>query len=111
MLILLFAHAPADTDDTWPCRPVCEVMERIGSFDLRRGFENGVYNARGAVWRGMEEGGDQERELAASWRSKAEKLAYDYPFVSTALEGIAKLYDGDAGERDTEAQVTMRASW
>lgn len=107
----LFAHAPADTDDTWPCRPVCEVMERIGSFDLRRGFENGVYNARGAVWRGMEEGGDQERELAASWRSKAEKLAYDYPFVSTALEGIAKLYDGDAGEHDTEAQVTMRASW
>lgn len=107
----LFAHAPADTDDTWPCRPVCEVMERIGSVHLGRGFVNGVYNARGAVWRGMEEGGDQERELAASWRSKAEKLAYDYPFVSMALEDIAKLYDGEAGERDTEAQVTMRAGW
>ena len=104
----LLSNAPADTDDTWPCRPVCEVMESIGSFDMKRGFENGVYNARGAVGRSMEDGGDQERRLAASWRSRAEKLAYDYPFVSTVLEGIAKLYEGEADENDTAAQVRMR---
>ena len=27
----LLSNAPADTDGTWPCRPVCEVMESIGS--------------------------------------------------------------------------------
>ena len=104
----LLSNASADTDGTWPCRPVCEVMESISSFDLQRGFENGVYNARGAVCRSMEDGGDQERRLAASWRSGAEKLAYDYPFVSTVLEGIAKLYEGEADENDTTAQVRMR---
>ena len=105
----LLSNAPADdTDGTWPCRPVCDVMESIGSSDLRLGFENGVYSARGVAMRGMEEGGDQERELAASWRSRAEKLPYEYPFARTALEGIAGLYDREASEHDTAAQVTMR---
>ena len=56
----------------------------------------------------MEDGGDRERELAASWRSGAEKLAYDYPFVSKVLEGIAKLCEDEADENDTAAQVKMR---
>ena len=105
----LLSNAPADTDGTWPCRPVCDVMESIRSCHLRLGFENGVYNARGVVMRGVEEGGNQERGVAASWRSRAKKLAYEYPFVCRALEGIARLYDGEARVHDTAAaQVTMR---
>lgn len=104
----LLSNAPTDRDGTWPCRPVCEVMEGIGSPGLRNGFQNGVYDARGVHVRGMEDGGDQERRLAEKWRSRAERLAFDYPFVSTVLDGIAKIYEGEATENDTQAQARMR---
>ena len=104
----LLSNAPTDRDGTWPCRPVCEVMESIGSPDMKIGFQNGVYNARGVHVRGMEEGGDQERRLAEKWHSRAQKLAFEYPFVSTVLDGIARIYEGEATENDTKAQARMR---
>lgn len=57
---------------------------------------------------GMEDGGDQERRLAEKWRSRAERLTFDYPFVSTVLDGIARTYEGEATEYDTQAQARMR---
>ena len=104
----LLSNAPTDRDGTWPCRPVCEVMEGIGSLRLRDGFQNGVYDARGVHVRGMEDGGDQERRLAEKWRSRAERLTFDYPFVSTVLDGIARTYEGEATQKDTQAQARMR---
>ena len=95
----------------WPCQAVCEVMERIGSPNASRGFQNGIYNARGGHWRGMEEGGDQEREIAASWRSRAEKLAFDYPFFSGVLEVIATQYEQEATENDLEVQARKRIGY
>ena len=83
-------------------------MEGIGSLKLRDGFQNGVYDARGVHVRGMEDGGDQERRLAEKWRSRAERLTFDYPFVSTVLDGIARTYEGEATEYDTQAQARMR---
>ncbi len=104
----LLSHAPADGEGGWPCRPVCEVMERIGSPELMIGFRIGVCIARGPHSRRMEDGGDQERQLAASWRFKARKLAFDYPSVSAVLEDIAKLYEDEATKYDTAAHVRMR---
>ena len=104
----LLSHAPADKDGTWPCQAVCEVMESTGSSELRRGFQVGVYNARGVHGRGVEEGGDQERDLAASWRSRAQRLAFDYPFVSTTLDGIAMQYEREGALIDTEVHAWKR---
>ncbi len=83
-------------------------MESIASEDIARGFEIGIYNARGAVSRNLEEGGEQERELSARYRAWAQRLAFAYPYVASILERIARLYDRDAEREDTEVRVMKR---
>ncbi len=95
----LLSRAPSEEDGSWPCRPVCEVLERVASPDVAKGFRVGVYNARGVVWRGLDEGGAQERELGARYRAWAERWAFEYPYVANVLERIAKGY-GQEGERE-----------
>lgn len=102
----LLSKAPADENRGWPCRPVCDALETIGSAEIATGFRIGVYNARGAQWRA--EGGSQERELAAKYRAWAQAVAFEYPYVSDVLEGIARSYDRDAEWHDSEASVRKR---
>ena len=93
--------APFEADGSWPCRPVCDVLETATSQDVADGFETGVYNARGVHSRGLEEGGTQERGLSARYRGYAERLAFDYPRVANILERIASGYDHDAEREDS----------
>jgi hypothetical protein len=102
----LLAKAPEDANGTWPCEAVCDAMERIASQSIGEGFHIGVYNSRGVHWRG--EGGAQERELAAKYRIRAERLHFDYPFMGAILEGIALSYERDAAREDSEAMSTRR---
>ena len=81
-------------------------METVSSEHIARGFCIGVSNARGVHWRG--EGGDQERELAAKYRSWAQQLDFEYPYVSSVLERIAASYDHDAKWQDSESNVRRR---
>lgn len=102
----LLSRAPAEQTGLWPCLPVCEAMERAASPEIAKGFTVGVYNTRGAHWRG--EGGAQERELAAKYRRWAQQLAFDYPYIGGVLEGIAASYDREADWQDSEAVVRKR---
>jgi len=102
----LLSRAPAQENGVWPCLPVCEVMERIASQEMAKGFGVGVYNARGVQWRG--EGGSQERELAATYRGWAQQLAFDYPYVGSVLESIATSYEREGEWHDSEAKVRRR---
>ena len=102
----ILSQAPTDEDGIWPCRPVCEVMERIASSKIGAAFNSGVYNARGAHWRG--EGGAQERELATKYRVRSKHLAFDYPHVSSVLENIAVGYDREAEWHDEQAKIDKR---
>ena len=102
----LLSKAPAEDDGTWPCRPVCEVLQRVGTPEIGTGFGVGVYNQRGAHFR--EEGGGQERELAAHYRERSEQYAVEYPFVKTVLENIAQSYDHDAQWHDEDANIRRR---
>ena len=103
----LLAKAPAEEDDSWPCLPVCEAMERIGSPEIGQGFDFGVVNNRGAAgW--VREGGVQERDLAAKYRSWAARRAINYPYVGSVLEGIAASYERNAGWHDDEAKIDQR---
>ena len=67
-----------------------------------------MLNGRGATWRAIDEGGAQERELAAKYRRWAEQRAFDYPYVSSILERIASDYDRQAIWEDDEAKVEDR---
>ncbi len=102
----LLAKAPGSEDSLWPCGPVCEAMESIGSQAISEGFQIAVRNARGAHSRGA--GGAQERERAAKYRRWAQQLAFDYPYVGSVLESIAASYDREAEWHDSEAKVSKR---
>lgn len=104
----LFAKSPLDEHGFWPCEAVCEVMERIASREIGKGFSNGVRNSRGVHWRGMSEGGEQERELAAKYHSLAERLYFNYPYVGRILESIAESYEHEARREDSKATITKR---
>ena len=104
----LLSHAPADDEGRWPCGPVCEVMERIASWHIERGFQAEVYNSRGAHWRGMDEGSEQERDLAMTYRRFAQRLAFDYPWVSEVLRRIADIYEREGTSEDSEAELRQR---
>ena len=99
--------APIGKDGVWPCEPVRDVMEEIQSEPLMQGAQTGVYNSRGAHWRG--EGGDQERELAEKYRQWGKALQVSHPFVaSKLLMALANTYDREASREDTEAGIRRR---
>lgn len=102
----LFAKAPGGENGIWPCQEICEVMDEIASPEIGRGFYIGVRNSRGVHWRGP--GGEQERELAAKYRTWAERLHFEYPYVGVILEDIAESYDSEAKWHDSEANITKR---
>lgn len=102
----LLAGAPGDENGTWPCAAVCQAMEEIASPDIAEGFQIGVYNSRGVHFRG--EGGEEERGIAAKYRAWAERRQFDYPYVGSILNGIAKSYEREAAREDSEAAVRKR---
>ena len=104
----LLSRGPAEKDGVWPHPSICDAMERIASPKIGRGFIIGVRNGRGVTTRAIGEGGAQERELAAKYRRWAEQRAFDYPYVSSILEGIASGYDRHATREDDEAKVEKR---
>ena len=106
----LLSRAPA-ADGSWPCRPVCEVLQTVASPDVARGFEVGVRNARGVHSRGLDEGGVQERALSAKYRAYAERLTFDYPYVANILERIAEAYEWEAEREDSDVLTRKRLQY
>ena len=103
----LLAHAPIGKDGVWPCESVRDVMEEIQSEHLMQGAHTGVYNLRGAHFRG--EGGGQERELADKYHRWGKALQVSHPFVSSKLlMGLAKTYEQEAVREDTDAGIRRR---
>ncbi len=103
----LLSGALTGEDGVWPCEPVRQVMEDIHSKSVMEGADIGLFNSRGATWRG--EGGDQERELADRYRAWANALQYSHPFVSSQLlMNMVKTYEGMAEHEDDEARLRQR---
>ncbi len=94
----LLAHAPAAGDATWPCKPVRQIATEIGTESLASGLCCGICNSRGFVWRGS--GGNQERELATEYRSHADAIRFEHPFVAKILDDVARQYEGEAKHWD-----------
>ena len=108
MIGQLLSKAPPEENESWPCLPVCDAMERIASRHIGIGFNVGVQSARGATSRAIDEGGAQERELAAKYRVWAKQRAFDYPHVSGVLESVAADYDWQAKREDTDVEIEKR---
>lgn len=99
------SSSPADTDGTWPCLPVRDLLERQDAENIRRGFHTGVINNRGTHSRAVDAGGGQERDLAAQYRMFAAPLLGSHPQTAAVLESIAKSYDSDARRHDLDSAL------
>jgi len=104
----LLSNSPVDGDGAWPCTAVCDMIERVGSRAIGEGFNLGVHRARRVTERAIGEGGKQERELAAKYRSWGRQRSPCYPFTGSVLDGIAADYEKEAKRHDHRAEINER---
>jgi hypothetical protein len=82
-------------------------MEDVHSKSMMSGAHTGLYNSRGATWRGS--GGGQERALADKYRPWANELQYSHPFVAShLLMNMVKTYEHEAKREDMDAGLRKR---
>ncbi|MFL0373036.1 HigA family addiction module antitoxin [Paenibacillus amylolyticus] len=106
LLGTLFSKSPHGEDGIWPCEPVRDVIEEIVTEKFSNGVLTGLYNARGAHFRG--EGGDQERELSERYNKSADLLEFKYPRVAEIHRKMARSYQSDAIQEDRSAKIRRR---
>ena len=104
----LLSGAPSEEDGSWPCWPVCDVMETIASADIAAEFVIGAQNARGDQMCGLDEGGGRARALAEQYRGWAKRLSFDYSYCANVLERIAESYDREAEWYDERLDLETR---
>ena len=97
----LLSAAPADPDEVWPCRAVCEVIERQ---DSQRPLLMMFGEFSDGAVRRMEDFGygsqaiagfkyDRRRELGRLCCDNAKRVASEFPKMSEALKMIADRYE------------------
>lgn len=109
MIGQLLSHCPPGEDGIWPCEPVREAIEDIGSQEMGIGMSIGAQNARGPFWRGEDE--PQERALAERYRNWSRELTFEYPFTARLLEQIAVSYDHQATWWESKEGVRQRLEY
>ena len=106
MIGQLLSHCPSGDDGIWPCEPVREVIDGLGSHDIEIGMLIGVRNEREATL--LVAGAARESGLAEMYRSWSQEVAFEYPFVARMLEQIGASYDRDAQWLDNFERVGDR---
>ncbi|MFZ5622976.1 MAG: hypothetical protein ACOY71_00925 [Gemmatimonadota bacterium] len=101
----LLSRAPAGPGGEWPHPAVCELIETVASDDMEQGFEIGVYNSRGVMWKDPTAGGQQERALADHYQEMATAISTKSPRTAAMLRRIADTYRREAAREDTEADL------
>jgi hypothetical protein len=107
----VLSGSPAGPDSSWPHPAVRDVMERIASTELERGFEIGVSNSRGIFSKNLTEGGAQERALADRYAGFAAAIADRWPRTAATLRRIADQYRADGQREDREAELREDLEW
>jgi hypothetical protein len=101
----ILAFAPSDTDDgAWPSQPIRDLVEELAAEQIEKGISISRFNQRGAVWKGLYDGGNQERALANQYRDWAD-ITGKWPRTSALLRQIADDWDGHARLADSEAEL------
>ena len=100
----VLAHAPQDDEEAfWPPSPVCQVIETAASVQIERGFEIECFNKRGVFRKGLNEGGDQERRFAETYKGWADATRH-FPRTSAMLTAISADWNRHAESADVEAE-------
>jgi hypothetical protein len=104
----IFAQSRVDDDETWPTRPIRNVIEEVASPELEDGLRTGTYNKRGVTSRSLTEGGQQERNLAATYRGYAALIHEAWPRTAAILRSLADNYESEARSHDEQAERTLK---
>ena len=83
-----------------------DIIEEVASSDLERGIYVERFNMRGTTWRGLYDGGDQERQLATQYKGWAETCTA-WPRTSAMLETMAADWLEDAEREDVRARQRL----
>lgn len=95
------ASSPAGLDGNWPHESVRSVIESLAAADeFKEGFVVGRMNMRGVTSRSIGDGGEQERQLADTYRRWQSAIAVVAPTTSGLLGRLAQSYDSDATRMD-----------
>jgi len=105
------ARCSATGEVVRPNALVCDAIESTASPKVDRGFVHGALGARGVTTRAPAEGGDQEREMAATYRKMAQETSVHWPRVGGIFDEIASSYAGDADRWDTRVAVESRLGY
>lgn len=103
----ILARASAGSDGVWPPEAVRDILDRAEHEDIREGFRRGVFKKHGSTSRAYDEGGNQERGLAETYRSYARSLQVSHTNLAAMLNEIARAYDSDGRRYDVEASLRI----
>jgi transcriptional regulator with XRE-family HTH domain len=106
----LLSHASSGSDGIWPLEVIRDLLEEIRSEDIEQAMILGIYNARGVTWRGVLDGGDQERRLAEQYRSQAQTMQVQWPRTASMLRKLAQMYEEEARLHDRESDL-RQSGW
>ena len=100
----VLAHTPKDAEEPfWPPSPVCRVIEAAASAQIERGLAIECFNRRGVFGKGINEGGDQERRFAATYKDLADATR-NFPRTSAMLAEISDNWNRHVERADVEAE-------
>lgn len=100
----MLAASPTGTDGVWPCEAVRDVLDDIATRSIAQGFYIGKVNRQDVTMRGVFEGGDQERTLAAQYARDAAQITGQWPFTAQILRGFAEGYEREGQDEDDDAR-------
>ncbi|MFG1625449.1 hypothetical protein [Kribbella sp. NPDC049227] len=100
----VLVRTPPDADGVWPGEVVRDFLEERQSDEIESGLYLAIVNGRGVTTRGLEEGGERERDLKAKYETDAVKISDVAPRAAAVLRGVARSYDRDARRNDLSAE-------
>lgn len=105
MIGQLLSGSPTDEEGVWPHASVRDIVEDVASDNLERGIDVGRFNGRGMTMRRVYEGGEHEREAAASLRADASRIGVRWPRTAAMLRRMASQYEYHGTREDQEADL------
>ena len=92
-------------NDSYPQTILGEIVEELKSDSVDEHVRIKIFNSRGVTTRAFAEGGNQERSLAALFKSYRDKVKFKYPRLAKIFTNLMQEYEHYANHEDCVAQL------
>lgn len=92
-------------NDSYPQPVLGEIVEYLKSDSVDEHIRIRIFNSRGVTSRSFTEGGNQERSLAALFKSYRDKVKFTFPRLSKIFANLMQEYEHYANQEDSVAQL------